>query len=481
MAYTVAQRTNIVYVNKNTAVLWRHFIFALTIFIILNLPYNETIFLIITGVLCFIFYLYLAYKDVKVSSLWVTPISVFMLWNAINLGLASAYLGYLDLTGKKILFAFHHMNIEALINSLKISVVGTFFFHFGIEKIKPVSWSIVENLTNTRSIKLLFVLSIGYYFFSQYFLFTGSLLYPLKFGAIAALSFYALTSSKTFNQSFRKKFVILLAGSFILFAINISTMSKEEMMFSFLPILWFSIKNTKARGYTVLLLSILIPFYFLFVAPLSSDLRYQYWKGMEISTTESVGNVLEGKEKDWNPTTISKLDVFFMRSAQITPLAYLLDEIEYRGYMNGETLKYLAFSFIPRIFWADKPFVTQSSWFTYYIGMARSPEEATSATGITAIGELYWNFGYAGVILGMLILGLGFGGLWRLASNPLNSLIAMTIYIILIFNMRGFSEFGSTIVAFVILFLITKVLYKIKDSYLSESRNSKKLFQPIKI
>ena len=74
--------------------------------------------------------------------------------------------------------------------------------------------------------------------------------------------------------------------------------------------------------------------------------------------------------------------------------------------MAGETFKYLAFSFIPRIFWPGKPFVTQSTWFTYYIGMAASPEDATASTGITAVGELYWNFGYPGVILGMLLLGI---------------------------------------------------------------------------
>ena len=245
------------------------------------------------------------------------------------------------------------------------------------------------------------------------------------------------------------------------------------MMFSFLPILWFSIKNKQARKYLVVLFIILIPLYFFIVAPLSSDLRYQYWKGQEVNKTQSLRNVLQGKASDLSNTSKNPLELFLSRSGQITPPAYIIQEVELRGFMYGGTLKYMAFSLVPRIFWKDKPMVSQSAWFTYYLGMARSPEEATSSTGITAIGELYWNFGYLGVIIGMFVLGLGFAGLWRLAGNPLNSLISMTLYIILLFSMRGFSEFGSTIVMFAILFLSFKFLFKIRDEYINKKGISK--------
>ena len=471
MAIALPSNQEIVYNKKNMTSVWKHLAFVIIIYSYLSLPYTDAISLIISGLIFFFFYLYITYKEVKVSSLWVTPISVFLLWNAINLGLSSAYLSYSDLTESRILFAFHIINIEALIESFKISLVGTFFFHLGMEKLKPTEISKVEKNIKARSLLMLFIFSIIYYFIQQNLLFVGSLLYLLKYGALASLSIYALTNVNSMNHSFKKKFTILLLGCFLIFIINISTMSKEEMMFAFLPVLWFGIKNKRARNYTVFLFLFLVSFYFLVVAPLSADLRYQYWKGMEVSTTESVSNIIDGKEKYLDPANKNKFDIFFFRSAQITPLAYLVDEVTLRGFMAGETLKYLAFSFVPRLFWPQKPSVTQSAWFTYYIGMAVSPEEATTSTGITAIGELYWNFGYLGVILGMLILGLGFSGLWRLAGNPLNSLISMILYIMIIFNMRGFSEFGSTIVAFVILFLIIKFLYKIRDSYLKDKKS----------
>lgn len=80
-------------------------------------------------------------------------------------------------------------------------------------------------------------------------------------------------------------------------------------------------------------------------------------------------------------------------------------------YQAGHTLTPIWAAFIPKVFWPDKPdvqtgqlvnktfSVTNSAyWYTYI-----SPSH---------LGELYWNFGWAGVILGMALIGalLGFVG-----------------------------------------------------------------------
>lgn len=76
------------------------------------------------------------------------------------------------------------------------------------------------------------------------------------------------------------------------------------------------------------------------------------------------------------------------------------DRVPYQG---GWTIGNIFISFIPRVFWPGKPDITFGRWVTQnYIG------PSMSSTGSSWVGELFFNFGYAGVIFGMLIVGIYF-------------------------------------------------------------------------
>jgi hypothetical protein len=53
------------------------------------------------------------------------------------------------------------------------------------------------------------------------------------------------------------------------------------------------------------------------------------------------------------------------------------------------------------------------AWFTWYLGLANSPEEATTATAMMLPTELYWMFGTLGVIGGMAVLAWLYFRVWR--------------------------------------------------------------------
>ena len=74
-------------------------------------------------------------------------------------------------------------------------------------------------------------------------------------------------------------------------------------------------------------------------------------------------------------------------------------------YQGGWTLAYIPISFIPRILWAGKPEFYTGRWVTENYG---GGPEIMSSTGSGWIGELYFNFGFIGVILGMIIIGAVF-------------------------------------------------------------------------
>jgi hypothetical protein len=73
-------------------------------------------------------------------------------------------------------------------------------------------------------------------------------------------------------------------------------------------------------------------------------------------------------------------------------------------YQYGRTLGLFFVAFIPRLLWPDKPEIHIGQWVTDVYGSG--PEVVGTSTGPTQVGEFYFNFGWPGVVLGMLLLGV---------------------------------------------------------------------------
>lgn len=96
---------------------------------------------------------------------------------------------------------------------------------------------------------------------------------------------------------------------------------------------------------------------------------------------------------------------------------------------KGETLPLLFAAFIPRFLWKEKP--------TLYIGREFAieywnyPAEIPKSIAVTTIGELYWNYGVVGILIGMFMLGI----------------IYRFVYLCLIGNPRTVSPLGAFLYA----------------------------------
>jgi len=72
---------------------------------------------------------------------------------------------------------------------------------------------------------------------------------------------------------------------------------------------------------------------------------------------------------------------------------------------NGETLVLLPISlFVPRIIWPDKPNITIGREFAVTFQLVNPVDQVTQISP-TITGELYWNYGVPGVVVGMFLLG----------------------------------------------------------------------------
>jgi predicted phage tail protein len=93
----------------------------------------------------------------------------------------------------------------------------------------------------------------------------------------------------------------------------------------------------------------------------------------------------------------------------------LRDTPERVPYQGGWTIGYIFLSYVPRILWPGNPDMSIGQWVTdHYMG----GPSIRSNTGPSWVGELYFNFGYLGIVVGMLVLGVYFRILHEAFFNP---------------------------------------------------------------
>lgn len=99
-------------------------------------------------------------------------------------------------------------------------------------------------------------------------------------------------------------------------------------------------------------------------------------------------------------------------------------------YEGGRTYEDIPIVLIPRAVYPNKP--TSNDYFrtrwTTRLGIQTWESAKHTAIAIPASGEAYWNFGWAGVFIVPLVLGLGVGGLVYLApSHPVGRTAYMVV------------------------------------------------------
>ncbi len=113
---------------------------------------------------------------------------------------------------------------------------------------------------------------------------------------------------------------------------------------------------------------------------------------------EATGRTNQGRERAQTAleraTTKGSVEVIVRGTGTVTP------------FEHGYTLMPVLEAFIPRLLWADKPSIP--------VGQIMNKKFHVTDGDLTYIspshlGELYWNFGWPGVIVGMSLIGLLFG------------------------------------------------------------------------
>ena len=93
------------------------------------------------------------------------------------------------------------------------------------------------------------------------------------------------------------------------------------------------------------------------------------------------------------------VETFLSRAFELNAPGYIYELTLRSGYQDGSTFGNIAIGLIPRILWPDKPSIPQGARFSSEIlGFEKV------SIGMLIAGELFWNFGFTGVIIGSLLI-----------------------------------------------------------------------------
>jgi hypothetical protein len=102
-------------------------------------------------------------------------------------------------------------------------------------------------------------------------------------------------------------------------------------------------------------------------------------------------------------------------------------------FQDGHTIGLIFASFVPRIFWADKPDMSVGQLFNRELRITDTRDNYISTT---ILGEMYWNFGWLGIVFGSASLGAFLGAINRYCD--LSRRISVSRFLILSVTTYGF-------------------------------------------
>jgi len=382
-------------------------------------------------------FLVLAYLEGRKAPLRITPISVYLFWNSFGLGFSAIFMGLKIAQGEWINFSVAQILPDDLATGYVIYLLGSLGVHIGLNYMRPFENSKRRRPAEPSSVSFagvaaLWTLGVMYLFSASWFSSLGNVSRPLGWMALGALSLFVLVPRERMGISKGAFSVMLFIGTAGLVIANVRSGSKAFIMFSFLPVIWMLLVRRDLRRWNMPIGIGLLLLYFGVVAPAVEWSRQVHAQEGESAFTHLIDSFGSAPTVGANMFELysNELDDFLSRQFEAVSTGYFVGEVRRDGYQWGDTMRYAMYAFIPRVLWPNKPSVSRGTWFTAYLGAAAREEEATTSTGISATGELYWNFGAPGVVVGMCGIGLLYGILWRMAGANPRTPLRMLLYVL---------------------------------------------------
>jgi hypothetical protein len=298
---------------------------------------------------------------------------------------------------------------------------------------------------------------------------------PGSVGPIGNLTLAAVFVLTTWSRMHAKRaFPFIVAFVMLEMAIGVLSLSKAEAL---MPLLIFlcALVRLRLTAWRLVMVVAALMLCYVSVVPIVEQGRAEHWRRYQslwgADLTErleilwlSLGNFGTIEETNSIETSLARISYV----NQATFAVHLHDS----GHA-GETLSLsqILVVFVPRLLWPDKPITTQSA-VDFNIA---ATGVATSASSPGLFAEAYWNFGWTGVILLMMSLGLLLALLSRYAIDIFHRESWLYFPVVLLAMRIGFRTDGyyvpDILGALVMLISLHLVLYLLDSLVLTSLKS----------
>jgi hypothetical protein len=333
-----------------------------------------------------------------------------------------------------------------------VGILGIFLsmsFAVPIFFIHPTSYQLAELSISSMEISfwgyLLFY--FVYIFFHNSNLITKNIFDPIKisienpkikYSAYLFLGFWFLDSfiKATFIHHLSNLGIYIYIGTFIVLLNNKIRINKIEkyLFYGIITLEYFTrlvdgliayvgmltlflmIVNyySSKKVYRIFLLLIPLVFIYYLISPIKNQFREKVWySDVSVSIIERLvilKDLISEFNEDKGVTDNRSLDLierenFFWRySYQASAFSMVIEETPKNiPYWNGDSYKIFS-KFIPRFIWPDKPKEDMGTRFGVVYGIIDSHSNTSINTPI--LTEMYLNYGYKGILIGMILLSI---------------------------------------------------------------------------
>ncbi|OQY70189.1 MAG: hypothetical protein B6D44_16290 [Ignavibacteriales bacterium UTCHB2] len=409
---------------------------------------SPSFFLISTGIIATVLFVWIVVIEYENNRIKITPILVLVIFPILMLGISSIYHGldYLDIDYASL--GPLYLSTKSIVVGYLMVATGLFFQLLGMQFFRPtLNRSVSEPKIKTNHVRI-FRFFLIFFILAQLgtqYLALGIVQNLLNTIPLAILIYISIMDRVNSLTSYNYKRNSVFIGAGILFIANLILLSKTVLVLNIVPIFLFYLVQSKGiNKYKPIILMVMAALlYFLFIQPLVSNARLLLLKQNKEPTADFISEYIVTGEYKY-PIYIGSgsknaVEAFLSRAFELNAPGYIYELTLRSGYQDGSTFSNIAIGLIPRIFWSDKPSIPQGARFSSEIlGFEKV------SIGMLIAGELFWNFGFHGVIIGSLLIGLALGYVWK-QINPfaLNNFYYFTFYFYLLQSCIGGSEFSA--------------------------------------
>jgi hypothetical protein len=171
---------------------------------------------------------------------------------------------------------------------------------------------------------------------------------------------------------------------------------------------------------------------------------------------EQMKTMFRDEEEQLNP---------FQRSSVINQISACAGLVEDKGLYMGKASAPLAAALIPRALWPDKPKIALGAWFAVEIGAGVQTETwFNNSINMTIPGQLYLDFGWVGLVIGCMLVGMLLNWLWQHSGFYVSSFNLFGVFfgVFMLYNIVfGLGADLQMFVTMIAMYLIFLVLSKL--------------------